>query len=71
MFDDSILESKGTWTNILEHCTQNRVYPTVILYEKLDPNEDEPISSYQHLEQRDIIRLLKDSKRQDLQFDDF
>jgi len=39
MFDDNILESKGSWADILEHCTQNRVYPTVILYERLDPGE--------------------------------
>ena len=43
MFDDTNLKSMGTWLDILEHCYQTRIYPTVILYEKLDPNENEPV----------------------------
>ena len=39
LFDDNIVESKGTWADLVEHCIQNRVYPTVLLYEKLDPDE--------------------------------
>lgn len=44
MFDDTNLKSMGTWLDILEHCYQTRIYPTVILYEKLDPNENEPVA---------------------------
>ena len=38
-FDDAMIESKGTWFDIVQHCTENRVYPTVLIFEKLDPNE--------------------------------
>ena len=63
MFDDNILESKGSWTDILEHCTQNRVYPTVILYEKLDQNEEKPDSLNYNLPSHKLVDLLRDSNR--------
>ena len=71
MFDDTNLKSMGTWLDILEHCYQTRIYPTVILYEKLDPNENEPVVLQQKLQAFDIAKLFRDSKRQDMQFDDF
>ncbi len=47
LFDDSLIESKGSWTDLVEHCIQNKVYPTVLMYEKLDPEERYPASKYQ------------------------
>jgi len=39
LFDDANLRSIGNWKQVVEHCCELRIYPTAILYEKLDQNE--------------------------------
>jgi len=39
LFDDYLIESKGTWIDLVKHCVEHRVYPTVLMFEKLDSEE--------------------------------
>ena len=43
LFDDAEIVSKGTWNDVVSQCIEIRTYPTVLLYEKINPQTDELI----------------------------
>ncbi len=42
IFDDAVIDHRGGWSDVVKQCVDIRMYPTVIFYEKLDPNENHP-----------------------------
>ena len=42
IFDDAVIDYRGSWRDVVQQCVDIRMYPTVIFYEKLDPNEQPP-----------------------------
>jgi hypothetical protein len=64
IFDDAVVDHKGNWPDVVKQCVELRTYPTVIFYEKVDPNEVEP-KSLAEMSESDIVHLLKCSKNAD------
>jgi hypothetical protein len=67
IFDDSVVDHKGNWQDVVKQCVELRTYPTVIFYEKLDPNEDEP-KSFTEMRESEIVHLLRCSKNADTDY---
>ncbi len=42
IFDDAVIDYRGSWRDVVQQCVEARMFPTVIFYEKLDPNEQPP-----------------------------
>ena len=42
IFDDQTIDYRGGWKDVVKQCVEIRMYPTVIFYEKLEPNEEVP-----------------------------
>lgn len=66
IFDDSVIDHRGGWHDVVKQCVDIRMYPTVIFYEKLDPNENhpEPLDTGEVYD-RKILAGLKNSKEAD------
>ncbi len=70
MFDDSNIDNKGNWFEVVKQCVELRTYPTVLFYEKIDSNEGEP-KVISKLTFNEIVTLHATSKFQDNEFADF
>ena len=57
MFDDNNIDNKGSWFEVVKQCVELRTYPTVLFYERIDPNEEEP-KIYSKLTPKEIATLL-------------
>ena len=40
LYDDAELVNKGTWKDVIRQCIDITTYPTVLLYEQIDPSQD-------------------------------
>lgn len=39
LFDDANVDSMGEWFNVVKYCMTARCQPTVLFFERLDPDE--------------------------------
>jgi hypothetical protein len=69
IFDDSVIDHRGGWHDVVKQCVDIRMYPTVIFYEKLDPNENhpEPLDTSE-INDRKILAGFKNSKEADYNY---
>ena len=39
LYDDANVDSMGQWFHVVKHCVENRIFPTILYFEKLDPQD--------------------------------
>jgi hypothetical protein len=39
LFDDAHVNSMGEWLDVIKYCLTARCYPTVLFFEKVDPDD--------------------------------
>ena len=42
IYDDHVVDHKGSWWNVVNQCVDLMTYPTILFYEKLDQKEPVP-----------------------------
>ncbi len=63
IFDDAVVDHKGSWHAVVKQCVEQGTYPTVLFYEKLDRDELHPeIIPGSEFSEMQILDLLKLSK---------
>jgi len=71
IFDDAVVDHKGSWHAVVKQCVEQGAYPTVLFYEKLElleyPPEIIPGSEFSEMQ---ILDLLKLSRTYDGNFGD-
>ena len=71
LFDDAVVDHKGGWRDVVQQCIELRTYPTVLFYEKLDPNEMVPENFEENkLSQKQILEMFEMSQISDSDFVD-
>jgi len=54
------------WSGVVEECVEYRSYPTVLFYEKLDPEEELPENKWFKLTPSEIEVLIRKANEADL-----
>ena len=67
IFDDAVVDHKGSWSDVVKQCVELRTYPTVIFYERMDPNEEKP-KTFAEMRESEIVHLLRCSKNADTDY---
>jgi hypothetical protein len=67
-FNDNMVSTMAdNWYGLLEQCVEMATYPTVLFYEKLDPNEEYEKSKGFNLNDKDISDLHRWAEKMNLQ----
>jgi hypothetical protein len=64
--DEHVASEPRNWEGVIEQCLEYRSYPTILFYEKLDPEEDYDKSLNFNLIAYELDRLLQLGKRCDV-----
>ena len=67
IFDDAVVDHKGSWSDVVKQCVELRTYPTVIFYERMDTNEERP-ETFAEMRESEIVHLLRCSKNADTDY---
>ena len=64
--------NKGSWLDVIKQCIELRTFPTIVFYERLNPNEHDPhFLAEAQLDVREIVKLYRESKNLNNEFSDF
>ena len=55
----------GQWFHVVEHCVVNRIFPTVLFFERLDPEEQVKRSNKFLFTKAEQNRILQKTKKAD------
>lgn len=64
--DEHVASEPKNWEGVIEQCLEYRSYPTILFFEKLDPEEDYDKSMYFNLLSHDLNRLMQLGKKCDV-----
>lgn len=64
--DEHVASESKNWFGVIEQCLEYRSYPTILFYEKLDPDEDYTKSKDFSLNSFELDRLLQLGKKCDV-----
>ena len=63
--DERITSVEGNWASIIETCVEYSCYPTVLFYEKLDPDEEYDVSRDFRLYTSQLENMIKIAREAD------
>ncbi len=49
LIDDAVVESKGSWFNVIRQCVELRIFPKIIFFEKVNSEDNDLIKDSEPL----------------------